>query len=46
MRKKKKEMRIKETDYAKSRAERLVEALDLPKDIVLNLPKLIFTGNR
>ena len=27
-------------------AERLTEALDLPKDIVLNLPRLIFTGNR
>lgn len=26
--------------------ERLTEALDLPKDIVLNLPRLIFTGNR
>ncbi len=46
MKKKKKEMRIKETEYKKSRAERIAEALDLPKDIVLNLPKLIFTGNR
>lgn len=27
-------------------AEKLTEVLDLPKDIVLNLPRLIFTGNR
>ena len=26
--------------------ERLVETLDLPKDILLGLPRLIFTGNR
>ena len=26
--------------------ERMSEAFDLPKDIVLNLPRLVFTGNR
>ncbi len=43
---KKKKINIKENEYTKSRAEKIVEALDLPKDIVLGLPKLIFTGNR
>ncbi len=44
--KKKKKINVKQTDYTISRSERLAEALDLPKDIVLNLPKIIFTGNR
>ena len=26
--------------------ERIAETLDLPKDILLNLPRLVFTGNR
>ena len=30
----------------KSVSERITEILDLPKDIVLNLPRLVFTGNR
>ena len=42
--KKKKKINIKENEYAKSRAEKIVEALDLPKDLMLGLPKLIFTG--
>ena len=46
LKRKKREINVKQTDYTKSRAERIVEMLDLPKDIVLNLPKLIFTGNR
>lgn len=46
MKKKKHKINVVQTQYTLSRAERLVEMLDLPKDIVLNLPKLIFTGNR
>lgn len=44
--KKKREIKIKETEYTRSRAEKIADALDLPKELVLNLPKLIFTGNR
>lgn len=33
-------------EYAKARAERLAELIEVPRDIVLGLPKLIFTGNR
>lgn len=33
-------------EYAKSRVERLADIIDLPKDIVSGLPKLIFTGSR
>ncbi len=47
MRKKKQPKgRNKPDENRKPVAERLTEVLDLPKDIVLNLPRLIFTGNR
>ena len=45
MKKKKHEINVRTTEYKKSRTERLAEILDLPKDIVLGLPKMIFTGN-
>lgn len=41
----KKRGKKKQDTYQKPRKEKLVEAFDLPKDIVLNLPKLIFTGS-
>lgn len=46
MKKKKRQINVRETQYKKSRAERMAEIFDLPKDIVLDLPKMIFTGNR
>ncbi|MBE7026294.1 MAG: sporulation protein YqfC [Ruminococcaceae bacterium] len=46
MKKKKHQINVRETAYKKSRAERMAEIFDLPKDIVLNLPKMTFTGNR
>lgn len=39
-------MRIKETEYKKSRAERIAEALDPAEGYCFKPPKLIFTGNR
>ena len=35
-----------ENKKKKPAAERITEILDLPKDIMLNLPRLIFMGNR
>ncbi len=42
---KKHKINVKETEYTKSRAEKIADALDLPKELVFDLPKLIFTGS-
>lgn len=44
--KKNKAKKNREIEYKKPVKEKIIDALDLPKDIVLDLPRMVLTGNR